>query len=72
MVCLSPEAVPALGVRSVEETAVLLSSSTSAVRRMLDRGELTPVLIGRRKRVDVASIAKYLESRRQAAAGSGT
>jgi len=52
-------------LRSTAHTARLLDCSVRTVYRLVARGELTPVRLGRDLRFEVAEIERYVERNRE-------
>ncbi len=55
-----PDTLPAL--YTIGQTAGMLAVSTMTVRRIIDRGELTPTRIGGQLRFTSAEIARYIDT----------
>jgi len=53
-------------LRSTTKTARLLDCSVRTVYRLVERGELVPVRVGRVLRFDVGEIWRYLDENREA------
>jgi len=58
--------IPAL--RSTANTARLLDCSVRTIYRLVERGELSPVRLGRDLRFELGEIERYLERHREAVA----
>jgi excisionase family DNA binding protein len=57
-----------LELRSTAKTAALLDCSTRTIYRLVDRGELRPIRLGRDLRFELVEIERYLERNREPAA----
>ena len=55
-------------LRTTASTARLLDCSVRTVYRLVDRGELSPVRLGRVLRFEVSEIERYLDRHREAVA----
>jgi excisionase family DNA binding protein len=53
-------------LRSTSKTAALLDCSVRTVYRLVERGELAPVRLGRVLRFEVDEIRRYLDQNREA------
>jgi excisionase family DNA binding protein len=51
-------------LRSTASTAQMLGCSTKTIRRLIERGELTPVRLGRHLRFEVTEVERYIERNR--------
>jgi excisionase family DNA binding protein len=54
-------------LRSTAKTAALLDCSTRTIYRLVERGELAPVRLGRVLRFEIDEIRRYLKQNREAA-----
>jgi len=64
-VTVAPEAPRSLELRSTAKTARLLDCSVRTVYRLVERGELAPVHVGRVLRFEVDEIRRYLHENRE-------
>lgn len=62
---MSTAAKPEPELRSTAHTARLLDCSVRTVYRLVERGKLTPVRLGRDLRFELAEIERYVDKHRE-------